>query len=72
MVIVQEDSENAFQVNLSLKRDFIGATVISDIAIYVTTSDEEDARTLAWQDLAEEIGYDDARMYEVASVEVLP
>lgn len=71
MVIVQEGSEYKFQVNLSLKREFIGSSVISDIAIYVTTSDGDDARTLAWQDLAEEIGYDDARMYEVVSVEVL-
>lgn len=71
IVIVQEGAEYEFQVNLSLKQEFIGFTALRDIAIYVTTSDEDDARVLGWQDLAEEIGYDDARMYEIVSVEVL-
>jgi hypothetical protein len=61
-----------YQVNLTLKADCRDLSRITDMAIYVHTTDADDAAVLAWHDLAEEIGYDDARNYEVVSVEDYP
>ena len=61
-----------FQVNLTLKPESRDESRITDMAIYVHTTDADDAAVLAWHDLAEEIGYDLARNYEVVSVENHP
>ena len=60
--------ERTFQVNLAIKDEHRTHTTITHLAVEVTTTDEDDARVQALDDLFEE-GF--GHWYEVESVEVI-
>lgn len=64
------DFEQTYLVTFRADKTLAAATTIRSITLAATTTDELDARELAYSDLAEEFGVEVARHFEFVDAKV--